>query len=301
MERGIVLETIERSQSGKWSVNGPSIDFEQVTTVDPFMLRQAALYWDQINLAVIDCPESIFDSPEADFLAQTGMLSKTGIEVNAAMASMLSVPYFRSRMVLGAYRVLEKVDPGAWTMGHCNMDDYVPEEMSCVRETIEVSLNQVLPTPPGEVALQDILELRQKYQAELIGLRFAVDELVDDALKSANLPRAHSAALHRLQQAISDIRRIAKPSWLSGATSRLSFSFTVPQLIVGFAGGTTASAQVFGLPQSNTTHLISGLAGALASCIRFEVKNQKVFSTLPDSAKNFGFLYHVEKQFPGTL
>jgi hypothetical protein len=59
----------------------------------------------------------------------------------------------------------------------------------------EIEINSVLPIPSEDTPLAGILELREKRKNEFRALRAAAGELYDEALKSAQMPRAQSAAV----------------------------------------------------------------------------------------------------------
>jgi hypothetical protein len=140
--------------------------------------------------------------------------------------------------------------------------------------------------------LADILELKQKRQNEFRALRIAVDELYDEVLKSAQMPHAESAAVHRLQTVIKDIQSCVDQSWLDRLKSSIKFDFNIPTALVSSWGGSAVTSAVFpGLEP------IGAAAGAMLSTIKFESKLGSTLKNLPENSKSFAYLYHVEKAF----
>jgi hypothetical protein len=262
---------------------------------NPGLLRHSLLYWDKI-----DFPQNNIihvSSSSIDFLIKAGVAQSTQIRVGGSggMAALYVAAQF------AAFRELNSQNPDMWTFGqHAQEFSGLDGEITQA-QIAEIEINSVLPTPPDDTPLEDILELKRKRESEFRSLRIAVDELYDEVLKSAQMPRAQSAAIYRLQSVIHDIRAVVDKSWLERVKSSVKFDFNLPASFgvgaAGYLSGQAASI-AFGIPGLEQV----GAAGAAAlAAIKLDAKLGSVLKGLPESAKAFAYLYHVEKEFPGML
>jgi len=229
------------------------------------------------------------DSPEMDFLKQCGLAQSTVVTVNAdSLALRMAGAY------LGAYHIRNKKEPAMWTLGNYATRFYGIRPLLTTAQLAEININNSLPTPSSDTALQDILEFKQKYGNKFRALRIAVDELYDEVLQSALPPRAESAAIIRLQNVVVDIRKCVNQTWLQRCISSSKFDFSLPASTVSAFGGYTIASAV-GIPG---VEAIGAAAGAALASIKFESKLGSVIKELGDKGENFAYLYHVETEFP---
>ena len=284
MQRGIILGTEPFDA-------GPTFESVPVRTVDDVALRRALLYWDRIAIPVTS--EWFFMvAPDADFLEAEGLLTKVDIfqRVKRDTDWIVGQPAI-------VHGMLEESEPGQWTIGADHSYRYGPKLEAVERAVVELNINNALPVPPGDEPLQEILELRAKRRDELVSFRIAVDEIVEAALRNSSLPRGEWAATHRLQAAIRDVVKVANPNWISRTKSMISFDFKAGTASAGAFAGVGATTML-GLPG---LQIPAAIVGALTSSIKFEMKVAQISAAIPESSKNFAYLYHVEKALPGTL
>jgi hypothetical protein len=235
-------------------------------------------------------------SRDIDFLKTAGVAQTTKIGFSGGELTAIYVEtQFR------AFHLLNQANPGMWTLGQQTKDFFGLPGGVTRQQIAEISLNSVLPIPPDDIPLADILELKSRRKNEFRALRVAVDELNDDMQKAVELPRGESAAVQRLQTAINDIRKIAHSSWLDRIKSFLKFDFAVHKAAVAGSGGYWLGEQAsiaFGLPGLGAAG--AAVAAAL-SPISFTAKIGTVLADLPRETRNYACLDHVEREFPGTL
>lgn len=279
-ERGIIL-----GPDAKIDVASNSI---HMITSEPNagLLRHALLYWDKI-----DFPQNNIihvESSDIEFLKQAGVAQTTQIRVN--MSGEMATLYVAAQFA--AFHQLNNNNPNMWTLGqHTKEFSGLSSEITKA-QLAEIEINGVLPTPPDDTPLADILELKQKRLDEFRALRIAVDELYDEVLKSAQMPRAKSAAIYRLLTVIKDIRSCVDQSWLDRLKSSVKFDFNIPTVVTAAWGGGAVASSVFpGLEP------IGAAAGAMLSTIKFESKLGFVLKNLPENSKSFAYLYYVENAF----
>lgn len=259
------------------------------------LLRHALLYWDKI-----DFPQNNIihvNSASIDFLTKSGVAQSTQIHANGSgdMAALYVAAQFE------AFRELNNQSPDMWTFGqHAREFSGLNDEITHA-QIAEIEINSALPTPPDDTPLEDILELKLKHQTEFRSLRIAVDELYEEVLKSAQMPRAEGAVVHRLQSVILDIRAVVDKSWLERVKSSVKFDFNLPTSfsagVAGYFAGQTASV-AFGIPGLEQ---VGAASGAALAALKFDAKLGPVLRGLPEGSRSFAYLYHVEKAFPGTL
>ena len=289
MERGIIL--------------GPDVVLDipnnklQFRSTEPnaALLRHAVLYWDKIDFPQNNVINIV--SQDIEFLKQEGVAQSTHVHLAGGME--MATMYAAAQ--IGAYIRLTQTNPHVWTMGQRGVEFIVGGAESGDTPFLEIELNDVLPTPPDGTPLAELLDIRRKRKDEFRALRIAVDELYEEILKSAQFPRAQSAAVFRLQQAVKDIRNAVDQSWSDRVKSSVKVDFSLPKIVydatVGSVAGHAAAA-AFGVP--GLEYVGAGLNAAL-SAIRVDAKLGGRVPMLPESSKNFAYLYHVEKEFPGTI
>lgn len=265
--------------------------FIRTSEPNPGLLRHALLYWDKI-----DFPQNNIihvGSTDIDFLKQAGAAQTTQIRMTGGgdMAALYVAAQF------AAFHQLNDQSPDMWTLGQQAKDfNGISSEITRA-QLAEIEINGVLPTPPNDTPLADILELKAKRHDEFRTLRIAVDELYDEVLTSTQLPRAESAAMHRLQSVIKDIRACVDATWLDRIQSSIKFDYNLSEpLVRGSAGyllGQGASA-AFGIPG---LEYVGAAVGAANSVIKFESKLGSVLKRLPEGSRNFAYLYYVDKEF----
>jgi hypothetical protein len=277
-ERGIIL--------------GPDVNVDvaantvQIVTTspNPGLLRHSVLYWDKI-----DFPQSNvihIETKEIQELIKAGVAQSTQIivDVSGPLASLYVASQF------AAFYHLNDQNPEMWTMGQHARNFSGINSLISDAQIAELEINDVLPTPPENTPISTILELKNKRKDEFRALRIAVDELYDDVLKSAQMPRAKNAAVNRLQGAITDIRKCVDQSWLDRVKTSVKFDFNLPTLLAqGFAGGVATSVVFPGY------EAVGVAAGAVAQCIKFEAKLGSAPAALSGDLKSFAYLYYADK------
>ena len=223
-ERGLVI-----APSFVW--DGNTISFQGL---GPGLadLRRYALYWDRL-----DFPDnnliSVPSSPEVDFLADAGVLHRTKITVR--QGGNLAALYVLAQFA--AFQQLSAAEPGAWAIGQSSIGFCAPPKGSAPTRTIEVELYEALPTPPDNVSLSDVLEFKRRRAQELSALRAALDEVYLEISNSADIPRAKTAALERLERVVDDLNRVAREAWPSRVLSSVKVELNIPDIAAKATAG----------------------------------------------------------------
>ncbi|CAK2814969.1 conserved hypothetical protein [Vibrio crassostreae] len=292
MERGVVLSP--------QFTRLPTGDVLFKSAVDDFELRKYLTYWDKI-----DVPKSSFiefDCNQFRLLEASGHLSRTtygekrypiGAKISNSHqiylggvfsaeiddCTNLTINKVCGEQILKAhedvYMLRSGKEPGQWSKAQVSTDfiSFDAED----REAIEIEFYNMLPVPSAETPLEDILEFKVKRHDELVAFRGYLDDMYQQIIGAADIPRARNTQLNRLEQAIRDVDKTMKESKIKVFVDSLRSVLSGLDGIVGtgLAVGTTVTASAIG-----TTPLIAGLSGAAV------IAGTKIMSQPKNVAKN---------------
>jgi hypothetical protein len=229
-KRGLVISSPIEVDGTKVTFNGMNLDRQE--------LKFALLFFDRLDFPAQGMVSHNL-SPEEEFLQGLGILERTKIPLTGNWKGHdYVVAAFRE-----AFFMREKAEPGLWTLGSGpNQLSFAPEQLEPGRGTL-LRIYQAIPVPTADVALQDILEFKEKRSAELEALRYHLDRVYDRVRNAADGPLLLDSELTALQKAIVDH---AKASTLWGQAMRLlslDANFNFPS-----AAGAAAVSIQKGLP-----------------------------------------------------
>lgn len=113
---------------------------------------------------------------------------------------------------LRAFRELEQREPGRWALSVGeNSLDVLDGEIEIGRGIL-LELHRALLVPDKDVALEDVLEFRQRRMPELQALRGTIDDFYQKVLASGDGPAAMAAACANIDQACRDAGKVARES-----------------------------------------------------------------------------------------
>lgn len=193
-KRGIVISPpFERLQTGIIRVGG------YLSTHD---IRKYLLYWDEI-----DYPDNNFISVDAgtdmQYLIDSGFASRTQVsfqyDLDPANEFLLEAQQ-------AAFDKRNQHEPGAWSLAQPVDEPFFANAQSSL--AIEYELWNALPVPSHDVPLGDILEFKAKRRDELLALRVFLDEMHQAIVSSADIPRAKSTQLTKLELSLKDVDRV---------------------------------------------------------------------------------------------
>jgi hypothetical protein len=275
MKRGIVIPGAQfEAEPGRLQMKS--------TGVKASDLRFCLFYFDLIERPtnnVIHIAPSIDESflRECKVLTNTEILYTQMNDVGGLMLDCHSKAYEQKMKNKGEH----------WSRGFSGTNWIPVNEPDANSNLIEMSLYDSLPCPSDDVPLADILEFKLRRQDELEALRARLDETYEGIAVASDVPRAMSAALTRLSQAINELNVVVDESF----TSRLISGFKVqidPMAIGGFASAGALTAAGFGIPME-----LGLIAGAAVSTIKFEYSSATKNTTTPEHLKDFAYLYKL--------
>lgn len=274
-ERGLVLMAgIEESVGG---------ELVGVAGVNATELRSALFLWDKLDWpqsSLIDVPVSA----EAANLIEAGIMSRTKIHSMGNLHSKKDLVNLHE----SAFRELERIEPGRWSVGHGISAD-PPEEGDPTRRLL-VALYDVIAVPDVNVPLDEVLAFREKRRAELLALRSYLDDLYAAIRLAPNDAFAIVAANDKLSAAVSAQRKLMQEQgWLQKLTGlAVDVSFT------DWATAGTAASAMF----SATNNIIAaGHAGVLGLGVKVAAKRGKATPTSPD----LRYLISIDRTYGGRI
>jgi len=272
--RGIVV-------TPRFTVTGTSLHFPGLVGIEPDDLRFYLLYWDKI-----DFPDNnilhIGSSPDDQFLIEAGVMTRTNF---AGQGSGMETVYVDAQ--LGALRELNSKNPGQWALAQTSNAFFFPASKSTETRSIEVELFSALPVPTGDIALDDILQFKERRCDELVRLQTAMDNLYLEIDRSNDIPRAKSAAISELENTLIELNRVANESWATRLLPSLRIEFSLSELATSAAAGEIVGER-FGLMPG------SGAAiGAVSAALKLSYSSVQKVNGLPDELKDYAYLNRI--------
>jgi hypothetical protein len=220
--------------------------------LDPQELRFALLFWD-----LLEYPQNnlihITSGPEESFLESAGVLHRTRLIFNGAgLGGIL----FRT-IHIAAFRYRDEKQPGVWSLATGERSISFPDEETIDDRGALVALHRAIPVPDTDVALQDILEFREKRRAELLALRSHLEGIYHRVQSAGDGELAWNTEVNALERALTDYLKASR-----GWGVKLKWmSFEAGLNLVGGAAA-TVMATTQGLPLLGA--LATGATAALA-------------------------------------
>jgi hypothetical protein len=222
--------------------------------LDPQELRFSLLFWDKLDYPVNSM--FLFDlDNDSQFLESAGILQRTIIDFSSFSGNISGA--FRDAHV-GAYRALDRAEPEVWSLATGPRSfTFLSQELEDKRGTL-VRLHHAIPVPDKDIALQEILEFKEKRRPELLALRSTLEQIYQRLLNAGDGPLALNAEISALQSAIADQVKASRSSGLPFRWSDLEASINVaPAAVAAIAAYSTGIP----LPQA----LLTGATTALAT------------------------------------
>jgi hypothetical protein len=226
--------------------------------ISAFELRKYLLYWDEI-----DYPDnniiSIGTSPDIKFLIEAGVVIRTRQQLIGRFSLDNGEIFLSAQQA--AFEKHQKENPGLWSLAQLSQIPHFPD--SKLFPAIEFELWKCLPTPNLDVPLNEILEFKDKRSSELISLRVYMDEMYQNIISTADIPRAKDTAITKLEKALADVNQTLDEFGISKIISSLR----------GYISGDFINDASFGLSSmSITTQLPTIASFAIGASFSFLVK-----------------------------
>ncbi|WP_320725885.1 DUF6236 family protein [Enterobacter ludwigii] len=234
MKRGVVFTVQEllKLNNGKGFTTGKSISAEEVNYL--------ILYWDKLVSPANRFIYLGFDNEEE--LAKCGVLFRPVFTPQGFMDGR-GVTDFHARTHVEALKMMRQKEREVdWRMHFFNNEVSIPQEAAQQKEVVRFELAELLPVPPKDTPLQEILEFKERRNDELQALHGYLDELYDEVLKSGDFNLQKAKALSGLRASLEDLNKLNSQSWRSPIKFNLSSAFEYDLNQLMSAGLTAFSA-----------------------------------------------------------
>jgi hypothetical protein len=256
-ERGLVISKPVSVVGSRLTTGG---------NLDPQELRYSLLFWDKL-----DFPDNNLISLGSDsttqFLQKEEILKRTRIQLAGGDAAQMLLSAH-----LSAFRMLDKNEPGVWSLGSGINSVSFPERELETGRGISVRLYEAIPVPDKDVPLQDILEFRTKHRDELLALRHHLDAIYQRIIAAGDGALALNSELGALENAIEDYIKTAKEFRFPFVSMSFDANLNVPAAVLA---AVATFNTVFGVISS----LLAGAAAGLAMGPTTSLKNHKTSAT----------------------
>jgi len=227
MERGVVFTACKlRTAEDKKG-------FQIAGGISPEELNYLTLYWDRLVSPTNNIVHYTFFNH--DELIKCGLLERPRFKTQGIFQGDALPNFYASSHVSTIENLRKENSDVDWRMHHFDDQVLLPDEVSQKKEVIRFELDNLLPVPPKETPLHDILEFKERRKAELLALHGYLDELYEEVLNAGDFNLQRAKALSGLKEAIKDLNELNNHYWKSplklGFSS--SFEFDLNQLVSG--------------------------------------------------------------------
>lgn len=227
MKRGVVFTVREllKVNGGKGFTTGRGISTEE--------LNYLMLYWDKLVSPTNNFIHISLANEEE--LENCGVLYRPRFTQQGRMdgARMTEFHAFTHVEALNMMRKNEReVD---WRMHFFNNEVSIHQEAAQQKEVVRFELAELLPVPPKDTPLQEILEFKERRSDELQALHGYLDELYFEVLNSGDFNLQRAKALSGLRASLDDLNKLNGQGWRSPIKFNLStaFEFDLNQIVNG--------------------------------------------------------------------
>lgn len=253
----------------------------------PVSLRQYLLYWDKIDWPDNNIIGFRDDAPEFSFLKQAGVLERTMVRFTAFSGN---AGYALLQMQVLALEARNTNEPGAWSLAQQSALLASSPEGTVDTRTIEVELYSAIPVPSEDVPLHDVLEFKQRRNSELLQFRAAMDELYQETIRSADIPRAKLQAQDHLERAVRDLNEVFGESFVRRLLASFKVELNVPNIAtLAIAGSAAASSFGFSIG-------VGAAAGAISAAVKFDMAQIRKGANIPERLRDYAYLHYIERE-----
>lgn len=231
--------------------------FVRSSQLDPQELRCAALFWDRL---VWPSSRAIHfgSGPDAEFLESAGILSRPDYTVYGDVAQGIASG------TVQAFVDRDREEPGLWSLAQGENSLLLRSNEFVAGNAIQLSLHRAIPVPDKDVPLAEVLEFKQRRDAELNALRVEIDSLVVAVGAAEDGHQALEMQIARVDKACADALTVGKEWQFPVRLMNVKTSGEVLP-IAAIAGGIAVfkGSMELGLPIS--TAVWGGIGGAVAT------------------------------------
>lgn len=267
MERGVVFTPIEILKVTNGCKTGASISSED--------LNYLILYWDKLVSPTIH--HFHLGMEIEDELIKCGILTRPVFEINGPIDSNL-MPDFIVETHAQTIEMLRRSDNSVdWRMHFLNDIFTIPKQLSVNKEVLRFEFLKLLPVPPRETPLHDILEFKVRRSDELQALHGYLDELYLDVLSSGDMDLSKAKSISGLKKALSDLDDLSQSAFRFPIKFNLSssYEFDLSQL----CGGASAAYAAMHSQKPFEAFMIGAALTTLGGIIKIRPQIQSILNS----------------------
>ena len=142
--------------------------------LDPSELRFSLLFWDKFVFPRSNLLSPVGDEGE-EFLVSVGVLSRPIYTYSGGHPALIAFDTY-----MRAFSDLEKMEPGVWSLSQGEKSLFINNSAANLINDSGMSLELIraIPVPAADVPLNEILEFKERRNAELMIFRAHIDKLV---------------------------------------------------------------------------------------------------------------------------
>lgn len=279
-KRGIIVTNPFRSATDGSTVIG---------SISPHDIRHYVLYWD-----LIDWPNNpligVAESDDIRVLKSEGILSRTMIAVSSFNPAGRGADILQASMQLNSFFENNAKKDEIWTIGQPSPVLVLPKDESVEAQVVEVTLYKSLPVPSAEVPIEDVLQFKERRNAELLAFRKAMDDLYLEIVDSHDLRRATERAVQKIEDSLVALNKVMLERKWKRFFPDVKVNLDLTDLVTKVTLGTTVGAN-FGLPA------IGAAFGIVGSVISVKVDLSLKPASIPSDLRPFAYLHWAKSSF----
>jgi hypothetical protein len=242
-------------------------------------LRYYILYWDKV---VIPGNNMVYIAvPEEDELIASQAIVRPKVQFHGTYQGNQFTEAILGCQAIVAEKLMQDktVD---WVIHQIGDSLTLPPNFVTQRDTIRVTLVNVLPVPNAEIPIQEILKFKQNRKDELTELHDSIDELYFEVLNSPDKSLATKKAVLRFQSAIQNIDKTAHEGFKKTRKYDLSVELNLDgkDIIAGASAGT-----LIGFFGGGFSIPIAAVIGAVVPMIKINAKANYTFEPAKRNTK----------------
>lgn len=274
--RGIVV-------SPPIEISGTSLRAKS-SQLDPLELRFSLLFWDRL---VWPASRAIHFASGQDesFLESEGILSRPEYTFLGDGAQGIA------RSQIQAFFDRDRVEPGIWSLAQGESSLILRDAAFNQGTGASIELIRSIPIPKQDIPLPEVLEFKQKRQAELLQFRSHIEAMVEQIEQAEDKRAVMQTCVREIDQACANLLRVGRewqfPLYLSNM--RASFSLKPNEFLEAMAKGWEIG-RPYGLDAATAVAALSGVASAI------ELKTDIGFRSIKRPISPYKYAYLIDRE-----
>lgn len=276
--RGIIV-------TNEFEANGSNMKMIS-SSIDPVKLRQYLLFWDRIDFP---CNNALYCglNEEEEYLEKVGILQRTSL--NGFPNGLINMEKLMLDMQMNAFEINNCKENEIWSLAQSNKDIVLPDNKSVRSATLHLDIFNSIPIPHNSVALDKILNFKEKRYAELLEYRYYMDNVYLELLKSPDIDISKSIAIRNMQNKLIELNKVMDESLIRRILGSIKVELDITSLVFGGTSGFMTGSAI-GFPEAGA------LLGLASSAIKVSSDVSLKPKKIPENLKDYAYLYYAQKE-----